>query len=337
MSAVQPVPSLTARRVSSDFTGTVSYVALRVAQSVFVLWAAYSVSFVILYILPSDPVSIMLNQGDSSMVDPAQVAALRAFYHLDQPLIVQYGIALWQAVRLDLGTSIQTGQAVVQMLAQAAPATAALALSALATALVLGVALALAASASGGGRLRAAVQSLPSLGVCLPTFWIGLLLLQWLSFTFPVFPAMGNDGWQSLVLPAATLAVPTTATLAQVLTRSLDGVWRQPFVSALRAKGLSRARLLFLHVLPNAAIPVLTMSGVIMGNLLAGSVVTETVFSREGIGRLAQSAVAVKDIPVVQGVVVLAATVFVVVNLIVDLAYPFLDPRIARGRGRGLR
>ncbi|CAB3743617.1 Nickel transport system permease protein NikB [Achromobacter deleyi] len=312
------------------------YALSRTAQSAFVLWAAYTVSFVILYILPSDPVSIMLNQGDASLVDPAQVAALRAQYHLDEPLVVQYGIALWQALRLDLGVSIQTGQPVSAMLAQAAPATAALALSALAAALVLGLGLALAASSTRHPRLRSALQAAPSLGVCLPTFWVGLLLLQWLSFTLPVFPAMGNEGWQSLVLPAATLALPTAATVAQVLSRSLSAVWGQPFVAALRAKGLSRRRLLFTHVLPNATIPVLTMTGVLMGNLLAGSVVTETVFSREGIGRLAQGAVAVKDIPVVQGVVVLAAAVFVIVNLVVDLAYPLLDPRITRNRARAL-
>jgi len=312
------------------------YAFSRIVQSAFVLWAAYTVSFVILYILPSDPVSIMLNQGDQSMVDPAQVAALRAQYHLDEPLLVQYGIALWQALRLDLGVSIQTGQQVAAMLAQAAPATAALALCALAAALVLGLGLALAASSARNARLRSALQAAPSLGVCLPTFWVGLLLLQWLSFTFPVFSAMGNDGWQSLVLPAATLALPTAATVAQVLSRSLSAVWGQPFVGALRAKGLSRRRLLFTHVLPNATIPVLTMTGVLMGNLLAGSVVTETVFSREGIGRLAQGAVAVKDIPVVQGVVVLAAAVFVAVNLVVDLAYPLLDPRITRNRARAL-
>ncbi|OZI37941.1 peptide ABC transporter permease [Bordetella genomosp. 10] len=315
-----------------------AYLATRVAQAVFVLWAAYTLSFLILYILPSDPISIMLNQGDG-LADPVQVAALRAAYHLDEPLLAQYGIALGNALRLDLGNSIQTGQPVTAMLAQAAPATAALALSALGAALVLGVALALAASAASAGgtpRLRQLLHSLPSLGVCLPTFWIGLLLLQWFSFGLPLFPAMGNEGWRSLALPAATLAVPTAATVAQVLLRSLEGVWRQPFVHALRAKGLTRVRLLLVHVLPNAAIPLLTMAGVIMGNLLAGSVVTETVFSREGIGRLAQSAVAVKDIPVVQGVVVLAAAVFVAINLAVDLAYPLLDARITRERGRAL-
>ncbi|RIQ48609.1 ABC transporter permease [Bordetella avium] len=316
--------------------GDWQYLGRRLAQAALVLWAAYTVSFLILYILPSDPISIMLNQSDASVVDPAQVAALRAEYHLDDPLWKQYLLALSGALHLDLGNSIQSGKPVVSMLADAAPATAALAAAALLIALVVGVGLALAAAGARGRRLEDFLQSLPTIGVCLPTFWVGLLLLQAFSFSLPWFPAMGNEGWQSLVLPAITLAIPTAAALAQVLARSLVLTRRQPFVEALRAKGVSRRRLLLGHVFPNAAIPVLTMAGVLMGNLLAGAVVTETVFSRDGIGRLAQSAVAVKDIPVVQGMVMFAAAVFVTVSLAVDLLYPLLDPRISRSRGRAL-
>ncbi|WP_159992438.1 ABC transporter permease [Roseomonas sp. 18066] len=311
------------------------YVARRLGQSALVLWAAFTLAFAILYILPSDPVSIMLNQAEQSLADAAQVAALRAEYNLDQPLVVQYGIALWRALHLDLGRSIQTGQPVAALLAQAIPATATLAAAALALALVGGIGLALAGSLAQAGWLRAALLAAPALGVSLPTFWIGLLLLQALSFHFFLFPAMGNEGWQSLVLPALTLAVPTSAAIAQVLGRSLAAAWGQPFAEAIRAKGVSRPRLLLTHVLPNAAVPLLTMAGIITGNLLAGSVVTETVFSREGVGRLAQGAVAVKDIPVVQGVVLLAAASFVLVNLLVDLLYPLLDPRILQQRQAG--
>lgn len=305
-------------------------VAQRLAQSAIVLWAAFTVSFAILYVLPSDPVSIMLNQGEQGMANPAQLAALRAKYHLDQPLVVQYAIALWRALHLDLGHSIQNGQSVASLLAQALPATAALAGTALALALIVGVTLAVASSFARSAWLRGALLAGPSLGVSLPTFWIGLLLLQAFSFHFAVFPAMGNDGWRTLVLPALTLAVPTSAAIAQVLSRSMSQVRTQPFVDAIRAKGVGRARLLLAHVLPNAAVPLLTMAGIITGNLLAGSVVTETVFSRDGIGRLAEGAVSVKDIPVVQGVVLLAAAIFVIVNLAVDLLYPLLDPRMAR-------
>lgn len=303
----------------------------RLLQSALVLWAAFTVSFVILYALPSDPVSIMLNQnGEPSAADQAQVQALRAEYHLDKPLAVQYGIALWRALQLDFGRSIQSGEPVAGALAQALPATAQLTALALGMALLGGIGLALAANLARWRWLRDALLGLPALSVSLPTFWVGLLLLQGFSFSLHWFPAMGNRGFASLVLPALTLAIPTAAIIAQVLLRSLAGARQQPFAQALRAKGLSARRLLFVHLLHNAAVPVLSLSGVVVGNLLAGSVVTETVFSREGVGRLAQAAVGSQDIPMVQGVVLLAAAIFILVNLLVDLLYPLLDPRMAQ-------
>jgi peptide/nickel transport system permease protein len=324
----------TARRRSS---GIGRYLLARTWQALLVLWAAFSLSFLILYALPSDPVSIMLNQsGEQSTVNQQQVDALRAQYHLDEPLAVQYGIALWRAVQLDFGNSIQSGQPVSRSLADALPATAALTFLALTVALVAGMGLALGASLTRRAWLRDLLLGVPAVAVSLPTFWVGLLLLQWFSFGWHWFPAMGNQGLASLVLPALTLAIPTSAVIAQVLARSLAATWRQPFVEALRAKGLGPVRLLLVHVLHNAVIPILSVSGVIVGSLLAGSVVTESVFSREGVGRLAQAAVSSQDIPMVQGVVLLAALIFIVVNLLVDLLYPLLDPRI-RANSTGAR
>ncbi|GAB7529008.1 ABC transporter permease [Pseudomonas sp. 3A(2025)] len=308
----------------------------RLWQSALVLWAAFTLSFVILYALPSDPVSIMLNQnGEPSAADQAQIQALRAEYHLDQPLAVQYGIALWKALQLDFGHSIQSGEPVAGALAQALPATAQLTFLALGLALLGGIGLALAANLARWPWLRDLLLGVPALSVSLPTFWVGLLLLQGFSFNLHWFPAMGNQGFASLVLPAVTLAIPTAAVIAQVLVRSLAGVRQQPFAEALRAKGLSGRRLLFVHLLHNAAVPVLSLSGVVVGNLLAGAVVTETVFSREGVGRLAQAAVGSQDIPMVQGVVLLAALIFILVNLLVDLLYPLLDPRMRQSVSGG--
>ncbi|MCC3705053.1 ABC transporter permease [Rouxiella badensis] len=307
----------------------------RVLMSVAVLWAAYTLTFLILYILPSDPVTIMLNQGEQSTVDIAQVNALKAQYHLDQPFYVQYAWAIWDLLHLNLGHSIVSGDPVTRLVMQALPPTLLLAVCALAVAIVIGGGLAAGVSVLPAGRIKSALLTLPSLGAALPTFWLGLLLLQAFSFTRPWFPAMGNHGWQSLVLPTLTLAVPTAATLAQVMSRSLAEVWRRPFIDALRLKGASTAHLLWRHVLPNAAVPLLTLTGMIFGHLLAGAVVTETIFSREGLGRLAQGAVSTQDIPVVQGVVLTAATVFVLVNFVVDLLYPLLDPRIDSGSAGG--
>ncbi|WAH55829.1 ABC transporter permease [Pseudomonas silvicola] len=319
------------RLAQRALASAVRYWLGRLAQAGVVLWAAFSVSFVILYALPSDPVSIMLNQsGEQTSVDAAQVARLRAEYHLDQPVIVQYGLALERALHLDFGHSIQTGQPVAGALLQALPATAQLAFAALALALLLGVGLALIASLTRVAWLRDALLGVPALAVSLPTFWLGLLLLQGFSFGLHWFPAMGNRGLPALVLPALTLAIPTAAIIAQVLLRSMATVQRQPFVEALRAKGLGWPRVVCQHILHNALIPVLSLAGVIVGSLLAGSVVTETVFSRQGVGRLAQAAVSVQDIPMVQGVVVLAAVIFVLVNLLVDALYPWLDPRLGK-------
>lgn len=321
--------ALTLTRARIPIGALLGRALVRVGQAALVLWAAFTLSFLILYALPSDPVSIMLNQsGEQNVVDAQQVAALRAEYHLDQPLATQYAIALGRALQLDLGRSIQTGQPVVPALWQALPATAALSLVALGLSLLAGVSLALAATLSRWRWLRDALLGLPAVAVSLPTFWLGLLLLQWLSFGWHWFPAMGNRGWASMVLPALTLAIPTSAVIAQVLARSLAAVGSQPFIEVLRAKGLGRIQVVLHHSLHNALVPVLSLSGVIVGNLLAGSVVTETVFSREGIGRLAQAAVSVQDIPMVQGVVLLAALIFVSVNLLVDALYPLLDPRL---------
>ncbi|WP_095153650.1 ABC transporter permease [Pseudomonas sp. Irchel 3E13] len=304
----------------------------RVAQAALVLWAAFTLSFAILYALPGDPVAILLAQsGEPGAVDPAKVAELRARYHLDGSLWQQYGGALWRLLHLDLGTSLQTGKPVAQALAAALPATLALAFAALLLAVPLGIGLALAAHQVRRQPLQSALHNAPAVVVSLPTFWVGLVLLQLFSFKLHWLPAMGDHGLASLVLPAVTLALPCAAMIAQVLGRSIASVSQQPFVQALRSKGVGPWRLLCGHILHNASIPLLSLAGTLLGNLLAGAVVTETVFSRDGVGRLAQAAVASQDIAVVQGVVLLAATLYVLTNLATDLLYPLLDPRIRQG------
>ncbi|MBM9466717.1 ABC transporter permease [Nakamurella sp. YIM 132084] len=306
------------------------YLLGRIGQGVFVLWAAFTLTFALLYLLPSDPVSIMLNIGDSgSFADPEQAAALRAEYGFDRPVIVQYWQQLTGVLQLDLGESIRTGRAVTAEVLAALPPTLVLAGSALLLAVILGVGVAFLAAYTQRDGLRRALLMFPPLGVSLPTFWIGLMLLQIFSFELGWVPAVGNAGLSTLVLPMVTLAIPTAAAIAQVLARSLFSVSRQPYVQTAHAKGLPRTRVYGHHVLRNAALPVLTVLGTSVGGLLAGSVVTETVFSRPGLGRLTQTSVGAQDIPVVQGIVLFSAVVFVVVNLVVDLLYPVLDPRIS--------
>jgi peptide/nickel transport system permease protein len=312
------------------------YVIRRVAQAVGVLWAAYTVSFLVLDYLPGDPVSAMAGQGsDQTSVDPAQIARLKSQYGFDKPVLVQYADYLRKAAQGDFGDSVATGRPVTATIADALPQTLQLTAAALLLAVIFGGGLALAATYTSQRWLRQSLLSLPPLGVSVPTFWAGLMLVELFSFRLRVFPAFGNDGLPGLVLPAATLAIPVGAVVAQVLAKSLLTVLDEPYVQTARAKGAGRVRIHLRHALRNASLPALTIIGVLVGQLMANSVVIETVFSRNGLGRVTAGAVTTQDIPVVQGVVVFGAFVFVLVNLIVDLVYPLLDPRIVvAGSGR---
>ncbi|MBW8792426.1 MAG: ABC transporter permease [Streptomyces sp.] len=305
------------------------YVIKRLVQAVGVLWAAYTVSFLVLDFLPGDPVSAMAGAGmDTGQVDPAQLAELRHEYGFDKPVLVQYAEYLGRAVRGDFGDAVSTGRPVTSTLADALPQTLQLTGAALLLAVVLGGGLAVVATYTSRRWLRQLLLSLPPLGVSVPTFWVGLLLVEAFSFKLHWFPAFGNDGLKGLVLPALTLAVPTGALVAQVLAKSLLTALDQAYVETARAKGAGRWRVHLRHALRNASLPALTVGGLLVGQLIAGSVVVETVFSRDGLGRVTAGAVTTQDIPLVQGVVVVGALIFVATNLLVDLVYPLLDPRI---------
>ncbi|MFG2472376.1 ABC transporter permease [Streptomyces canus] len=305
------------------------YVLWRLAQAVGVLWAAYTLAFLLLDLLPGDPVAAMAGAGlNSTQVTPERLAELRAQYGFDQPLLVRYATSLGHALSGDFGDSVATGRPVADTLADALPPTLQLTGVALPLAVLLGGALALAATSTRRRRLRGLLLSLPAVGISLPAFWVGLMLVQLFSFRVRLFPAFGNEGAAGLVLPAVTLAVPAAMLVAQVLSKSLLAVLDEPYVQTARAKGGGRARVQFHHALRNASLPALTVVGVLAGQLTANAVVVENVFSRNGLGRITTDAVTVRDIPVVQGVVVFGALVFVLVNLLVDLAYPLLDRRI---------
>ncbi|WP_105969795.1 ABC transporter permease [Streptomyces geranii] len=312
------------------------YVIKRLAQAVGVLWAAYTVSFLVLDFLPGDPVTAMASAGmDSGQVDPAQLAALRHEYGFDKPVLAQYADYLGRAVRGDFGDAISTGRPVASTVADALPQTLQLTGTALLLAVVFGAGLAVVATYTSQRWLRQFLLSLPPLGVSVPTFWVGLLLVETFSFRLEWFPAFGNDGFQGLVLPAVTLAIPTGAQVAQVLAKSLLTALDQAYVETARAKGAGRWRVHLRHALRNASLPALTVVGLLVGQLVAGSVVVETVFSRDGLGRVTAAAVTSQDIPLVQGVVVFGALIFVATNLLVDLVYPLLDPRIVVASDRG--
>ncbi len=308
------------------------YILSRLGQAFLVLWGAFTVTYLILYLLPGDPLSIMLGASgiQPGSLSPQQLDVLRAQYGLDQGVVAHYFSLLGGYLQGDFGRSLADNDPIRQLLfARAAPSLE-LAGSAVVLSVLAGCGFAYAVSLVTWRPLRQALTRLPALGLSTPVFWTGLLLIQIFAFDLGWFPATGNDGIQSLILPAVTLAIPSGATFAQVLLRSFGDVWREPFIVTALAKGLSRGQVQARHVLRNALLPVFTLIGLQIGNLVFEAVLVETVFARVGVGRLAQEAVLRQDMPVVLAIVTLAAAIFVVINLIVDLLYPVFDPRITR-------
>lgn len=308
------------------------YLASRLLQAIGVLWAAFTATFLILYALPGDAVSLLLGPDGENDLTPEQLQAVREQYGLDLPLHEQYLHRLGGLLRGDLGSSYVNQRPVRDLIAEVLPHTLRIASLGLALGLITGAVIAIVATYTRAAWLRRLLTALPPLGVAVPSFWLGLTLLQVFSFANPIFPAMGNQGWRSLVLPAITLGIPAAATVAQLLNKGLESALLQPYVETARAKGASRLRVHLRHALRNASLPTFTLAGLMVGGVLGGAVVTETVFSRAGLGRLTATSVASRDVPTVLGIVVLAAAVYVVVNLAVDLLYPLLDPRVVTAR-----
>lgn len=305
------------------------YLATRALHAVAIVWGAFTLSFVMLYLLPGNPVEIMLGgQGGTGFASAAQVAQLSAEYGFDKPAPVQYLDRLVDALHGDFGTSVQTGATVTHTFLAALPQTFELAGAGLLLAALGGPALALLATMTRSARLGRLMLSLPAVGVSLPQFAVGLLLLELFSFRLRLLPAFGDPAGAGLILPAITLALPNAALFAQVFAQSLDTESRQPYITIARAKGASPMRVHLGHAARNAALPLVSLLGVVGGNLLAGTVIVETVFSRDGFGRITTAAVESKDIPVVQGAVVVGALIFAAVNLAADVAAPLLDPRL---------
>lgn len=308
---------------------TLWFVLRRLAQAVVVVWAAWTFSFIILFLLPGDPALNLVAGGDmGQIVDEDELARVRAQHGLDQPFIVQYATRLLAALRGDLGVSMITGRPVTDIIGEGLPSTLMVIGGALLIGSIVGALLALVATFVRTGWLRGVLLALPPFGISLPTFWVGLMLIQFFSFQLRVLPPTGNAGFASLVMPWLTLALPTAATVGQVLAKSLATVQGEAFVTTARAIGMRRAVIHFRDIFRNAAIPAVTIAGVVVASLLGGAIVIENVFSRTGIGRATVQAVLGRDIAVVQGVVVFGAVLFVLVSLIVDLIYPLIDPRL---------
>jgi peptide/nickel transport system permease protein len=299
----------------------------RVGQAVIVLLVAYTASFLLLNALPGDGVMIKFENPEMGL-SPEQIAKLREYYGADVPVAYRYLHALDGTLRGDFGYSIENGMPVRERIAAAAPQTLVLATLAFLVALVVAWAVALGAFFSRKPWLRTVIASVPSLFISIPTFWLGIVLIQIVSFELGWVPVIGGSEVQRLILPVITLAVPISAPMAQIILRTFDDVRRRPFMHVVEAKGASQWWLLSRHAARNSLLPILTISGLVFAELLSGSVVTETVFNRNGLGSLTNKAVQAQDLPVLQAIVVIAATLYVVINLVVDLLYPVIDPRL---------
>ena len=306
-----------------------SFALRRVGQSIVVIVLAYTAVFFVLNVLPGDPIETQISNPENAISkDDAEV--LRDYYRLNDPAIVQVGVSVQRLLTGDLGYSLNSGQSVATLLGHALPSTMALAGVAFVLAAALGFGIALAAVFAPWPAVREAVRSLPPLFLSVPVFVTGLIALQVFSFSLGWVSAVHDEGLRSTALAALPLALPVAAPIAQVLIQGLSNAADQPYVEVLRAKGLSNDRVIFGHLVKNGSIPTLTIVAITVGELLAGSVITETIFNRTGIGYLTETAVRNQDTPIIQAVVITVSVTFVAINLVVDLLYPLIDPRIGR-------
>jgi peptide/nickel transport system permease protein len=296
----------------------------RVLLTVPVLFGVATLVFSLIHLVPGDPVQAMLGESAS----PQEIAQLRGTLGLDRPVYVQYLNFMQNIVVGDLGTSLRTNQAVSIVIAERMPATIELAAAAMIVALVIAIPLGVVAAAGAGTATDHIATTLALVGISMPNFWLGPLLAIVFSVALGWFPVSGRGTLASLVLPAITLGTPLAAVLARTTRASVLEELRELYVLAARARGVSRVRAMIGHAFRNSLIPIVTVLGLQLGSVLTGAVITETIFAWPGVGRLLVQSIGARDYPAVQGCVLLIAITYMATNLLVDVAYGFLDPRI---------
>ena len=309
-----------------------SYLAARLASLVPILFGTSVIAFFLIRLVPGDPAIALLGLE----ADERTIAALREQLSLDQPIIIQYASWLGRILAGDFGRSIQGGRPVFPLLVGTLGPTALLAIAALAISLAIAIPAGVVAATRRNSAADYGASFLALCGLSMPSFWLGILLILAFSIYVPVFPASGYVSplvdplghVRHLVLPALTLGAALAAATMRMTRATMLEVLRADYVRTARAKGLSRRSVVWGHALRNARIPIVTLLGIQLGQLLGGVVITETVFSWPGIGKLTVDAIFARDYPVVQGAVLLTATLFVLINLVTDLIYTALDPRV---------
>jgi peptide/nickel transport system permease protein len=303
-----------------------NYTIKRLLLFIPILLGVATVTFFLVYVLPGDPVLSMVGER----YDQETIDQLRQEMHLDDPLLVQYGYFIAGLVRLDFGTSYVTGEPVWESVRRRFPFTFRLALFAMLISAVIGVSVGVLAAWKWRTPFDYLTMGGTIVGISMPVFWLGVLLVYLFSMKLGLLPASGYGGGsiKHLILPAFTLAQASTAYVARITRSSMLDVIREHYIQTARAKGVSESRMLFGHALKNALLPIITVVGTDFGSYLSGAVLTESIFAWPGLGRFTLDAILKRDIPSIQGAVFFMAVAFMTVNLVVDLLYAWIDPRI---------
>ncbi|HSF07886.1 MAG TPA: ABC transporter permease [Nitrospirales bacterium] len=307
------------------------FLVTRILSAMLALLGVICLVFLLIHLIPGDPVEVML--GESAQ--PTDKETLRHALGLDLPLHQQWWIYFKGLLHLDLGTSLFSGRAIVDLLVERIPATLYLSLVSLLVAIGLALPLGLVAAVRQHTPLDYGAMGFALFGMSIPNFWMGPLLILIGALWLGWFPVSGREGWNAVVLPALTLGTAMAAILARMIRSSVLEVLGEDFMRTARAKGLSSTRAVLYHALPNALLPILTLLGLQLGGLLGGAVITETVFAWPGLGLLMIEAIQQRDYPVVQAAVLCISMTYIVVNLLTDLLYAWLDPRIQFTTGEG--
>ena len=300
------------------------YLVQRILSALFTIWVTTVIVTMLIHAVPGDPVRIMYAQWQAS---PEQIEAVRRNLGLDKPVYVQYWLFLKRTARGDLGRSIQGDQPVASILATRFPPTLLLATTSLFIATLIGLSLGFVAAYKRGSIIDVGAMVVAIVGVSIPHFWLGLMLLFTFSLKLGWLPVAGSD-LRTLVLPALTLGLANAAILARLTRSAMIDIFDQDFIRTARAKGLPRAVVLYRHALRAGLVPIVSMMGLQFAYMMGGAIVVENVFAWNGIGRLAIEAVFARDYPVIQGFILVFATVVVLVSVVIDVLYVWLDPRI---------
>ncbi|MCU0984276.1 MAG: ABC transporter permease [Acetobacteraceae bacterium] len=314
----------------------IGFILRRLLQLLPVVLGASALIFAMMYAVPGGPVGVLVGENAT----PEQIAAVTAQFGLDRPVIVQYGDWLLRALSGDLGQSLHSREPVLKLIAERLPASFQLAAAATIIGLSLGIPIALASALAQGSWLDRALSGWSALALGVPTFWVGILLILALAVELRLLPAasayvpMWDQPWQALrntILPALTLGLYVSGIFARFLRGSLIAELNADYVRTARSKGLGERVIVLRHVLRNALLPFITIVGIALAGFIGGAVVTEAVFTYPGLGRLVIQAISTRDYPLIQGAILVILVIYVLINLVVDILYVYIDPRIEYG------